>query len=71
MKNTIAISGIWLRPRLPSKDEKYGRVEVLVEVDGKWRVVCSEQLMDGDKTIISHIAESGGIKNSELDTVTV
>ena len=59
-KDTIPISGVWLRT-------VGGRVQLLVEFKGKWRLVIDEAL-DGDATTISHITELEGINLSPVDS---
>lgn len=63
MNDSIEIQGIWLRTR-------EGCVEVLIEVDGEWRLVNREKLGDGEKTIISHITEPRGMRKARKDLVT-
>jgi hypothetical protein len=55
----IQISGLWLR--------RIGVwAEVLVEIDGEWRL-CIREVYDG---CFSHIIEPDGIRKSPLDKLT-
>jgi hypothetical protein len=57
------VTGVWLR----SIGSDLGmNLEVLVEIDGKWRLVI-EELADGN---ISHIVEEAGMANAPADTIT-
>ena len=56
MPSVAAISGVWLR-RIGD------HAEVLVEVDGRWRLVITE-LTDG---YYSHIAETAAILQAPFD----
>ena len=58
MRDSIAVSGIWLR-------WIEGMVQVLAEVDGKWRLLMEEPV-DGNPTF-SHIYEPSGIRNAPFD----
>lgn len=62
-KKPIAITGTWLRTI-------GGNVQLLVEVDGRWRLVNNEPLLDGADTVINHITEPCGIEKCQLDPVT-
>jgi hypothetical protein len=56
---TVSVSGVWLR--------KIGSsVQVLVEVDGEWRLVA-EELNDGN---YSTIVEPSGVRSSPVDDKT-
>lgn len=55
-KETVAVSGLWLR-RMGDD------VEVLVEIDGVWRLAITEPL-DAN---FSHIAETGGLRLAPVD----
>lgn len=61
---SVAIEGLWLRGSLEG-----GCVEVLVEIDGAWRLVGSEPIAD-DLVLASHIFEPAGIVAAPLDAVT-
>lgn len=61
-KDQVSISGIWLRNYGNYGNDVY---EVLVEIDGKWRLVIKEQHIDGGVT--SHIVEALGIIGSPED----
>ncbi len=60
MKRTLPVSGVWLRTA-PSKYPHLKALEVLVEVEGKWRLVFTEHLpmVCGE---VGHIAEVGAIE---------
>lgn len=64
-KPTVPVSGVWLRRR-GSENDPSARVEMLVEVDGAWRVVASE-LLSG---MFGVIAEPAGIWSAKVDEVT-
>jgi len=58
----VSVSGIWLRGGENS-------MQVLAEVDGRWRVVIEEYVPlhgnDGAVWPISHIVEPSGIRNGQ------
>jgi hypothetical protein len=56
---TVAISGVWLRRR-------GDRAQVLVEHDGRWRLLADEPLSGH----FSHIIEARAIPDRPLDPVT-
>lgn len=63
----IPITGVWLRTA-GGESGPGRRLEVLVEVDGNWRLIQSEPTNhDGE---ISHITEPLGIVYAPADTVT-
>lgn len=70
MKEKIEISGLWLRSNIV---ERVDYIEVLLEIDNKWRKVIplhgkiSYYRTDGP---ISEIIEPLGIKNSREDELT-
>ena len=55
-KDTMPISGVWLRTI-------GGRIHLLVEYEGRWRLVNDEPLCDR----VSHITECEGINLSPID----
>jgi hypothetical protein len=61
----IAIEGVWCRKLGSGTDQ---RIEVLVEVDGKWRLIQTHRglTLDGE---LSHITEPGGIADAPEDTL--
>ncbi len=61
-KDTMPISGVWLRVL-------HGRIQLLVEYEGEWRLVNDEPLL-GNETMVSHITECEGINLSPLDPLT-
>lgn len=61
MAETIAISGIWVRRAFPHLG---GKLEIYVEVDGKWRRI-QQHSAEG---YISHITEVAGIEQAPVDT---
>jgi hypothetical protein len=57
------ITGVWLR----SMGSDFGTdLEVLIEIDGQWRLVI-EELAD---STISHIVEEPGMASAPRDTLT-
>jgi len=58
-KDTMPISGVWLRTIS-------GRIHVLIEYDGRWRLVNNEPISD----CVSRITECEGINLSPLDPDT-
>lgn len=56
MKDTIEISGIWLRSIAKNQ------FEVLAEVDGEWAPVITEYFVHGN--VVSHIVEPLGIRTA-------
>lgn len=54
----ISVSGIWIRRR-------GGKVQLLAEVEGEWRLLAEEPYDDN----FSHIVEPGGIVNALPDSV--
>lgn len=54
----IAVTGVWLRNG-PERDH----LEVLVEIDGKWRTVIEERCGD----LISHTVEPLGMRHAKGD----
>ena len=60
-KKPIEITGVWLRRRGPQ--DYFGTAEVLVEVDGVWRL-CIEETEGAN---YSHIIEPLGILNRPVD----
>jgi hypothetical protein len=64
-KETIAVSNIYLRTLGP-------KIEVLAEVDGKWRVIIDGyegMSRDGLDLNIGHCVSALGISGSKLDPV--
>lgn len=61
-QDAIGITGLWLR----SFNEK---VQALVEVDRRWRLVIDEVLI-ADEGLISHIVEPLGIRQAPSDSIT-
>lgn len=59
----VRIQGVWLRNTMTKPLDE---IEVLVEIDGKWRKAIVE-LNDGP---ISHICETSGIENAPFDILT-
>jgi hypothetical protein len=57
----VLVEGIWLR-------FIEGKVQVLAEVEGKWRLLMEESL-DGNPTF-SHIYEPSGISVAPYDPLT-
>lgn len=55
------VTGVWLRTKVNDAGENEN--EVLVEVEGVWRLVISEPV-DG---IASHIVEASGIEQAPVD----
>lgn len=64
-KKGVHVEGVWLRT-------VGGQVQVLVEIDGQWRLLIQETVAecDGKLCHISHIIEPTGILTSPLDKVT-
>lgn len=63
-KPTIEISGLWVRSRIG------GGVEVLVEIDGEWRVAQQhEGLLFSGGGLLSHITETVGLEKAKKDTL--
>jgi hypothetical protein len=59
MSEPVAVTAVWLR--------KVGSdVDVLLEIDGVWRLVIQE-LDDGN---YSHIVEESGIRSAEVGIIT-
>lgn len=74
----VVITGVWLRTtkNYPREDRTAGEsnnesteIEVLVEINGKWRKVVDEIDTVGSGPI-SHIVETAGIVKSQRDPVT-
>ncbi len=55
------VTGVWLRKATAHNG---GQIEVLVELDGKWRKVIVDRADDGP---ISHIVETAGILRAPVD----
>ena len=66
MKEPISITGVWLRNLGSESGPK--RTEVLVEVEGVWRMVVSYTNID--QCTCSHIVEPAGIRSSPADLLT-
>ncbi len=60
-KDTMPISGVWLR-------RSGGRIQLLVEYEGEWRLVNDEP--DDEGCPISHITECEGINLSPPDPLS-
>lgn len=62
-KKSVAVTGLWLRTG------RGGRLEVLAEIDRRWRLMRGngERYTEGE---ISHIWEVPGIERAPLDPVT-
>jgi hypothetical protein len=58
---SVPITGVWLRTKVNDAGENEN--EVLVEVEGVWRLVISEPV-DG---VASAIVESSGIEKAPVD----
>lgn len=58
----VPVSGIWLRKKFAHLG---GEIQVLVEVDGVWRLLGTWPNDDG---CISHIFEPAGIRNAPYDS---
>lgn len=70
MKTPITTTGVWLRTGSP--DPRYPnlkKLEVLVEIDGEWRVVITDHVPPFEAEV-SHIAEGGGMLNAPRDPIT-
>lgn len=66
-KSVALVSGVWLRA------SDGGKVQVLVEVEGEWRLVIEDQKVqyeDGLPFVCSHIAEARGFADKPLDPIT-
>lgn len=59
MSDPVPVTAVWLR-----KVGSY--VDVLLEIDGEWRLVIQE-IDDGN---YSHIVEESGIRKAELGVIT-
>jgi hypothetical protein len=55
-QSPVPITGLWLRTI-------GGRIEVLLEIDGFWRLINDEPIAD----TTSHITETLGIRKAPLD----
>jgi hypothetical protein len=71
--DSVAITGVWLRtikhyPGNERGEHETEDIEVLVEIDGRWRKVIEEISADQGGPI-SHIVEVAGITKAPLDTV--
>jgi len=62
MKTEFKATAIWLRSM---GGEHNGRVEVLVEIDGKWRKAIVESINGS----FSHIAEGNGVDSWKDDNL--
>lgn len=60
----VAVTGVWLRTA-GGESGPDRRLEVLVEVDGKWRLIQSEPTNQFGE--ISHITEPAGILSAPED----
>lgn len=83
-KATVPISGVWLRtseveraswavdPAKPDRNRppmtKWTRFELLVEIEGKWRLIQTHETPSIDQTI-SHITEPAGIEQAPVDVL--
>ncbi len=70
MKTPFTGTGVWLRTGNP--DPRYPnlkKLEVLVEIDGEWRVVITDHVPPFAAEV-SHIAEGAGIEKAPLDPLT-
>lgn len=61
VKEPVLVTGVWLRKATAHNG---GRLEVLAEVDGVWRLVIDDVADDGP---ISHIAEPSRIRTAPVD----
>lgn len=59
-KETIEVSGIWLR-------QNGSDVTVLAEIDGQFRKVICEKSYGPNESTISHIVEPNGMKKAPVD----
>lgn len=62
----VLITGVWLRSQVPASPSDTTELEVLVEIDGRWRLVITE--LGGGP--ISHITEPSGIRSAIIDPLT-
>ena len=65
MKLAVAVTSIWIRRR-GGPDDPLAQVELLAEVDGRFRLLCTELLGSN----FSHIVEGHGIETAPLDPIT-
>ncbi len=72
-KEAVPVSGVWVRThehqerdRLGFDVMKWTIIEVLVEIDGKWRCVQTHQVRQIDQTI-SEITENAGMRKAPED----
>lgn len=59
-KPPVEITGAWLR-RIGDE------AQMLLEIDGEWRLVCIEQIHG----TFSHIVEQAGMRRAPVDPVTL
>lgn len=59
-KEPVPVGGIWVRRAFPHLG---GKLEVLAEVDGQWRLLHEWN----DDGVISHIFEPSGIRDAPPD----
>lgn len=57
----VEITGLWLHTWDEGETNKSNRIEIELEINGKWIKILSE-VIDDMETIISHIVEPLGIR---------
>ena len=62
-QKAVPVTGCWLRTQGDS-------IQVLLEIEGSWRLAIQERVADGARVIISHMAEPDGILSSPVDPLT-
>lgn len=63
MQEPVPISGVWLIVDRDSIDDVFDRVHVLVEVDGEWREIYDERILNGP---VSHCVHPAGIRKAPI-----
>lgn len=67
-KPKISITGLWTRTRGDGADGmRCQTIEVLLEIDGEWKLVQSHPLYMSIEQEISHITEPAGIARAQRD----
>lgn len=64
-KTPFTATAVWLR----NLGEDGNTVQLLVEIDGHWRIAISDHFAPGQSNV-SHIAEGNGMPNWPFDPVT-
>lgn len=62
MKRPVTVTAVWIR-RAGLATDQFAKVELLVEINGRFRL-CATELLDSN---FSHIVEGWGIEKAPID----